>query len=76
MHIWEYREPKWRAGATIFWLQINQQIEEIIKTCRICLHNQRKHSGKPMMPSDVPHFPFQIGETGLFHWNEEDLEKK
>ena len=28
-----------------------------------------------MMPSDVPHFPFQIGETGLFHWNEEDLEK-
>ena len=64
---------KWRARVTIFWPQINQQIEEIVKTCNTYIHNQRKQSCEPMLPSDVPHYPFQIVEIDLFHWNGQDF---
>ena len=60
---------KWIARATIFWPQINQQIEEIVKICSNCLHNQRKQSREAMIPSDVPRYPFQTVGTDLFHWN-------
>ena len=69
----EMERTKWRARATIFWPQINQQIEEIGKTCSTCLHNQKKQSFEPMMPSDVPHYPFQIKGTDLFHWNGQEF---
>ena len=36
-------KTKLRARVTIFWPQINQQIEEMVKTCRTCLHNQKQH---------------------------------
>ena len=64
---------KWRARVTIFWPQINQQIEEIVKTWNTCIHNRRKQSCEPMMPSDVSHYPFQIVGIDLFHWNGQDF---
>ena len=66
-------KTKWRARATIFWPQINQQIEEMVKTCSTCLHNQKQHPREPMMPSDVPHYPFQMVGSDLFHWNDQDF---
>ena len=53
-------KTKWKARASIFWPQIKQQIEEMIKVCSTCLHNQKKQPREPMMPSDVPHYPFQM----------------
>ena len=53
-------KTKWRVRATIFWPEINQEIEEIVKTCSTCLHNRRKQSHEPMRPSDITHYPFQI----------------
>ena len=64
---------KWRARATIFWSQINQQIDEIVKTCSTCIHNQRKQSCEPMISSDVPDYPFQIVGTDSFYWNGQDF---
>ena len=64
---------KWRVRATIFWHQINRQKDVIVKTCSTCLHNQRKQSGEPMMPSDVSQYLFEIVGTYLFHWNEQDF---
>ena len=66
-------KTKWRARATIFWPHINQQIEEMVKTCTTCLHNQRKQSPEPLMLSDIPHYPFQMVGTDLFHWNGQDF---
>ena len=64
---------KWRVRATIFWHQINWQKDVIVKTCSTCLHNQRKQSGEPMMPSDVSQYLFEIVGTYLFHWNGQDF---
>ena len=64
---------KWRVRATIFWHQINRQKDVIVKTCSTCLHNQRKQSGEPMMPSDVSQYLFKIVGTYLFHWNGQDF---
>ena len=64
---------KWRVRATIFWHQINRQKDVIVKTCSTCLHNQRKQSGEPMMPSDVSQYLFEIVGTYLFHWNGQDF---
>ena len=35
-------KAKWRARATIFWPQINQQIENMVKKCSTCQQNQKK----------------------------------
>ena len=64
---------KWRVRATIFWHQINRQKDVIVKTCSTCLHNQRKQSGEPVMPSDVSQYLFEIVGTYLFHWNGQDF---
>ena len=66
-------KTKWRVRAAIFWPQINQQIEEMVKTCSTCLHNQKQHPREPMMSSDVPHNPFQMVGSDLFHWNDQDF---
>ena len=42
-------KTKWRARATIFWLQINQQIENMVKKCSTCQQNQRKQQREPMV---------------------------
>ena len=52
-------KTNWRAGATIFWPQINQQIKNMVK-CSTCQQNQRKQHREPMKVSDVTQYPFQV----------------
>ena len=54
-------KTKWRARATIFWPQINQQIENMVKKCRTCQPNQKKQQRESLKSSDVP----QIYLTGM-----------
>ena len=64
-------KTKWRARATIFWPQINQQIENMVKKCSTYQQNQRKQQRQPMKTSI--HFSWldQIYLTGMvkiFYW--------
>ena len=47
-------KTKWKARAIIFWLQINQQIENTVKKCSACQQNQRKQQREPMKASNIP----------------------
>ena len=66
-------KTKWRARATIFWLQINQQIENMVKKCSTCQQNQRKQQREPMKASDVPQNSFQMVGSDLLNWNGQDF---
>ena len=49
-------KTKWRARVTIFWSQINQQIENMVKKCSTCQQNQRKQQHEPMKASNAPQY--------------------
>ena len=66
-------KTKMRARETVFWPRINQQIEDMVKSCETCLENQRKQSKEPMMASEIPTYPFQTVGTDLFYWNGQDF---
>ena len=66
-------KTKWRARATIFWLQINQQIENMVKKCSTCQQNQRKQQREPMKASNVPQNSFQMVGSDLLNWNGQDF---
>ena len=51
-------KTKWRARATIFWPQINQQIENMVRKSSTCQQNQAKQQYEPMKASSVPQYPF------------------
>ena len=66
-------KTKWRAKVTIFWLEINQQIENMVKKCSNCQQNQRKQQHEPMTTSNVPQYPFQMVGSNLLKWNSQDF---
>ena len=64
---------KWRGRATIFWPQISQQIENMVKKCSTCQQNQKKQQHEPMKASDVPQCRFQMAGSDLLDWNGQDF---
>ena len=66
-------KTKRRARATIFWPQINHQIENMVKKYSTCKQNQKKQQHKPMKASDVPQYPFQMVGSDLLNWNGQDF---
>ena len=62
-------KTKLRARESMFWLEVNTEIEHMVKLCNICIKNQRKQKEQPMITSDIAVYPFQIVGTDPFHWN-------
>ena len=62
-------KTKLRARESMFWLDVNTEIEHMVKLCNICIKNQRKQKEQPMITSDIAVYPFQIIGTDPFHWN-------
>ena len=60
-------KTKWRARATIFWPQINQQIGNMVKKCSTCQQNQKKQQREPMKASNVPQYPIQMVGSDLLN---------
>ena len=56
-----------RAKISVWWSGISHQVENIVKQCPICActHIPRK---EPMIPSELPDFPWQKVGTDLFHF--------
>ena len=67
----ENKRVKWRA--TIFWPQINQQIENMVKKCNTCQQHQRKQQREPMKPSNVAQCQFVMVGSDLLNWNGQDF---
>ena len=60
---------KLRAKGSVFWANINADIEETVKTCSPCQHNQKMNIKEPLTPHDVPPRPWHTLATDLFFWN-------
>ena len=60
---------KLRAKGSVFWANINRDIEEMVKGCAPCQHNQNMNVKEPLMPHDVPQKPWHTLGSDLFFWN-------
>ena len=69
----EISNTKARARETVYWPNINQHTEMLIKKCEICRTYQKQQQKEPMIPSDIPIYPFQIVASDLFNWNNQDF---
>ena len=64
---------KWklRAKGSVFWANINADIENMIKGCSPCQHNQHVNVKEPLTPHDIPPKPWHTLGSDLFFWNNE-----
>lgn len=47
-----------RAKSSVYWPNINNDIEHITSRCRICQENAPKNRKEPMIPHEIPDGPF------------------
>lgn len=47
-----------RAKSSVYWPNINKDIEDITTRCRICQENAPKNHKEPMIPHEIPNGPF------------------
>ena len=66
-------KTKARVRETVYLPNINQHIEMLIKKCEGCQTYQKQQQKEPMIPSDIPIYPFQIVASDLFNWNNQDF---
>ncbi|XP_048582171.1 uncharacterized protein K02A2.6-like isoform X2 [Nematostella vectensis] len=60
---------KLRAKGSVFWANINADIDNMVKSCAPCQHNQSMNTKEPLMPHDVPPRPWHTLASDLFSWN-------
>ena len=60
---------KLRAKGSVFWTNINADIDEMVKSCAPCQHNAKMNTKEPMTPHDVPPKPWHTLGSDLFFWN-------
>lgn len=48
-----------RAKSSVFWPNINNEIENVVVSCRICQFNAANNQKEPLIPHELPDKPFQ-----------------
>ena len=56
------------AKVSVWWLNISKEIQQMINNCQTCAKNITYHK-KPLMPSPLPDYPWQIIGSDLFEVN-------
>lgn len=51
-------KTKQRARFSVFWQNINNDIENVVINCKICQENSRKHQKEPLINHEIPDKPF------------------
>lgn len=60
---------KLRAKETVYWVDINSDIEKMVKECATCQKFQKSQQKESLLPQEIPTRPWQILGTDLFHLN-------
>ncbi|KAL9978440.1 hypothetical protein ACROYT_G015954 [Oculina patagonica] len=60
---------KLRAKGSVFWANINRDIEELVKSCPPCQRHQKLNVKEPLLPHDVPKKPWHTLGSDIFFWN-------
>ena len=56
-----------RARETVYWCGINGYIDNMIRKCDVCQHNQTAHLKEEMIPIDAT-YPWEIVGSDMFHF--------
>ena len=56
-----------RARDTVYWCGINADIDNMIKKCNACQHNQTAQQKEELIPIDATH-PWEVVGSDMFHW--------
>ena len=59
-------KSKRRARDVLYWPGMNSQISDMISRCTTYLEHQRQNTKEPMIPSRLPHKPWEMVPTDLF----------
>ena len=60
-----------RAKETVYWLGINEQLEQLILNCQLCLkYSRSKNKDTPptALGHEVPPVPWSKVATDIFHY--------
>lgn len=60
---------KLRVKGSVFWANINRDIEEMVKCCAPCQRNQNLNVKEPLVPHDIPPKPWHTLGSDLVFWN-------
>ncbi|XP_041461610.1 uncharacterized protein K02A2.6-like [Lytechinus variegatus] len=60
------------ARETVFWPNINKDIDQLIKQCETCQKHQARQQKEPLHPHDVPPAPWTRLGTDLFMLNRQE----
>ena len=61
-----------RAKEVIFWPGMSQEIANIVQKCQTCREFQASNAKEPMFQEQVPHGPWEMTASDLFHFNGAD----
>ena len=62
-----------RARQVMFWPKMSLDITNMVLNCDTCLEMRNSNPKEPMVPHEVPHYPWQTVGTDLFTWNGSDF---
>ena len=55
-----------RARSTLFWPGMNVQIDDKVSSCAVCRKHDNAQKHAPLMPSEIPEYPWQIIGSDIF----------
>ena len=64
----EAKKCKLCANSSMIWVNINSDIEEMVKSCAPCQRNQRMNLKEPLKPHNIPQKPWHTLRCDLFFW--------
>ena len=57
-----------RARDVMFWPGISADIANVVQNCSTCLKHRNSNTKEPLIPTEIPDYPWQIVGTDLFTW--------
>ena len=61
-------KTKLRTRTSIFWPGINRDVEDVVKSCNVCLSTHPHQQKELLISSKIPTYPWQIVGTDLCEW--------
>ena len=63
---------KLRAKGSVFWPNINRDIEETVHKCSPCQRHQKLNTKESLISHEIPPQPWHTLGSDIFHWNNGD----
>lgn len=61
-----------RAKDVMFWPNMSRDIRDVVQNCEICLERRNNNAKEPLIPREIPQYPWQVVASDLFSWNDHD----